>query len=115
MLLSLSKSYVFRVLFQQFFLTVVFGLAHGMMLLPVLLATVGPRCYASAETTARGSIEFGGGERRGSRDGHGGHDGWGDGGEGGGLDDDGDLRVGSAGTSVDQQPEGSVDYQLEDR
>ena len=31
MLLALSKSYVFRVLFQQFFLTVVFGLAHGMV------------------------------------------------------------------------------------
>jgi len=49
LLLSLSKSYVFRVLFQQFFLTVVFGLAHGMMLLPVLLASFGPPCYASAE------------------------------------------------------------------
>merc|ERR1711907_48040 len=47
MLLALSKSYVFRVLFQQFFL-------------PVLLATVGPRCYASAEASAKTSdVEIG--------------------------------------------------------
>ena len=49
MLLAASASYVFRVLFQQFFLTVVLGLGHGMILLPVLLATVGPQCYAAAE------------------------------------------------------------------
>jgi predicted RND superfamily exporter protein len=63
MLLALSKSYVFRVLFQQFFLTVVFGLAHGMILLPVLLATFGPACYASAEATAAegaGKVEMSG-------------------------------------------------------
>ena len=72
-----------------------------MMLLPVLLATVGPRCYASAETTSGESTEFGGGGR--SSD---------DGGEGGSLDDDGDH----AGTIVNHQPEMSVvDYQLEDR
>jgi len=52
LLLSQSQSYVFRVLFQQFFLTVVLGLGHGMILLPVLLATFGPQCYASAEKHA---------------------------------------------------------------
>ena len=45
MLLGLSKSYVFRALFQTFFLTVVLGLAHGMILLPALLAVVGPDAY----------------------------------------------------------------------
>jgi len=45
MLLSLSKSYVFRVLFQTFFLTVVLGLAHGMIVLPCLLTLLGPQGY----------------------------------------------------------------------
>jgi len=45
MVLAFSKSYVFRVLFQTFFLTVVLGLAHGMILLPVLLSLVGPEPY----------------------------------------------------------------------
>jgi len=45
MVLAFSKSYVFRVLFQTFFLTVVLGLAHGMIFLPVLLSLVGPAPY----------------------------------------------------------------------
>jgi len=45
MLLALSKSYVFRVLFQSFFLTVVLGLAHGLILLPALLNLIGPASY----------------------------------------------------------------------
>jgi hypothetical protein len=44
-LLALSKSYVFRVLFQTFFLTVVLGVAHGMILLPCLLSLIGPASY----------------------------------------------------------------------
>ena len=52
LLLSGSKSYVFRVLFQQFFLTVVLGLAHGLILLPVLLSLCGPNCYAAVEANA---------------------------------------------------------------
>jgi Niemann-Pick C1 protein len=52
LLLSGSKSYVFRVLFQQFFLTVVLGLAHGMILLPVLLSIMGPQCYAAVAERA---------------------------------------------------------------
>jgi hypothetical protein len=51
-LLAGSNSYVFRVLFKQFFLTVVLGLGHGMILLPVLLVYFGPRCYAAVEATA---------------------------------------------------------------
>jgi len=46
MLLSMSKSYVFRVLFQTFFLTVVLGLTHGMIVLPALLSLLGPEGYA---------------------------------------------------------------------
>ena len=45
-LLGTSQSYVFRVLFQCFFLTVTLGLAHGMLFLPVLLSLVGPAAYA---------------------------------------------------------------------
>merc|ERR1712070_373902 len=45
MVLAFSKSYVFRVLFQTFFLTVVLGLAHGMILLPIMLSLVGPAPY----------------------------------------------------------------------
>merc|ERR1712217_481851 len=45
MLLAASQSYVFRVLFQTFFLTVVLGLAHGMLFLPALLNLVGPAPY----------------------------------------------------------------------
>ncbi|CAM9570116.1 unnamed protein product, partial [Laminaria digitata] len=44
-LLSLSSSYVFRVLFKQFFSTAVMGLGHGLILLPVLLSLVGPAAY----------------------------------------------------------------------
>lgn len=45
MLLALSKSYVFRVLFQTFFLTVVLGLFHGMVVLPAMLSLIGPAGY----------------------------------------------------------------------
>uniref|UniRef100_A0A7S2G6F6 SSD domain-containing protein n=1 Tax=Octactis speculum TaxID=3111310 RepID=A0A7S2G6F6_9STRA len=51
-LLAGSASYVFVVLFKQFFLTVILGLVHGLILLPVLLAYVGPPCYASVEAEA---------------------------------------------------------------
>eukprot|EP00904_Undaria_pinnatifida_P001827 jgi/Undpi1/11645/HiC_scaffold_36.g13940.m1 len=44
-LLSQSSSYVFRVLFKQFFSTAVMGLGHGLILLPVLLSLVGPAAY----------------------------------------------------------------------
>lgn len=48
MLLAMSKSYVFRVLFATFFITVVLGLFHGMVLLPALLGLIGPDSYAGA-------------------------------------------------------------------
>jgi len=40
--LSASQSYIFVVFFKCFFLSVVLGIGHGMILLPVVLATVGP-------------------------------------------------------------------------
>jgi len=48
-ILFLSKSYVFRTLATQFALTVVLGVAHGLVLLPVLLSLFGPKPYSSAE------------------------------------------------------------------
>ena len=52
-ILFLSKSYVFRTLATQFALTVVLGVAHGLILLPVLLSLFGPKPYASAESIAK--------------------------------------------------------------
>jgi len=52
MLLALSKSYVFRVLFQTFFLTVVLGLFHGMVVLPALLSLIGPAGYGGRINTS---------------------------------------------------------------
>eukprot|EP00933_Yihiella_yeosuensis_P032822 TRINITY_DN26483_c0_g1_i1.p1 TRINITY_DN26483_c0_g1~~TRINITY_DN26483_c0_g1_i1.p1 ORF type:complete len:927 (+),score=196.51 TRINITY_DN26483_c0_g1_i1:71-2851(+) len=53
LLLAGSKSYVFRVLFQTFFLTVVLGLAHGMLVLPALLSLIGPAGYAGRAVTLK--------------------------------------------------------------
>merc|ERR1719230_1400449 len=47
--LALSNSYVFRVFFKMFFGISVFGLAHGLILLPVLLALVGPEPYVAGD------------------------------------------------------------------
>ncbi|XP_071954155.1 patched domain-containing protein 3-like [Antedon mediterranea] len=47
-LLSLSTSYVFRTFFKIFLLVVIFGLFHGLVLLPVLLSWFGPEPYPSA-------------------------------------------------------------------
>ena len=47
--LLFSTSYVFVVLSRQFCLTVVLGLAHGLILLPVMLSICGPKPFSSAE------------------------------------------------------------------
>lgn len=42
-LLSFSQAYVFRAFFKIFLLVIVFGLWHGLLFLPVVLSTIGPR------------------------------------------------------------------------
>eukprot|EP00732_Lithocolla_globosa_P001632 Lithocolla_globosa_v1_NODE_847_length_3192_cov_9.743067.p1 type:complete len:916 gc:universal NODE_847_length_3192_cov_9.743067:339-3086(+) len=45
LLLAFSQSYIFFIFFVQFTATVVFGVLHGMVLLPILLWAVGPPPY----------------------------------------------------------------------
>merc|ERR1712127_401016 len=47
--LLFSSSYVFQTLSIQFALTVVLGVSHGLILLPVMLSLVGPKPFLSAE------------------------------------------------------------------
>ncbi len=47
--LLFSSSYVFVTLSIQFALTVGLGATHGLVLLPVLLALIGPKAFSSAE------------------------------------------------------------------
>jgi len=42
LVLSMSKSYIFRIFFKQFFGICVFGASHGLILLPTLLSLIGP-------------------------------------------------------------------------
>lgn len=42
MILSAAKSYIFVVFFKMWFGIVVFGMANGFVLLPVILSLVGP-------------------------------------------------------------------------
>merc|ERR1719502_1586726 len=57
--LSISKSYVFRIFFKMFFGIVVFGAAHGLLLLPVLLSWIGPEFV---DTTVVGGASKGNAE-----------------------------------------------------
>ena len=41
-LLGASQSYVFIAMFKQFFLTVLFGVMHGLVFLPTMLIYLGP-------------------------------------------------------------------------
>jgi len=45
-----SSSYVFKILSKQFALTVVLGVSHGLILLPVMLSLVGPKPFGTAES-----------------------------------------------------------------
>jgi len=45
LLLSQSDAYTFKSFFKIFFLIIVFGLFHGVVLLPVILSLVGPKSY----------------------------------------------------------------------
>lgn len=42
-MLAFSDAYVFRAFFKIFFLVIIFGLWHGLFLLPIVLSTIGPR------------------------------------------------------------------------
>jgi predicted RND superfamily exporter protein len=42
---GLSQSYVFRVVFLDFFFAVLFGLFNGLVLLPIVLSLIGPESY----------------------------------------------------------------------
>lgn len=42
-LLVFSRAYVFQSFFKIFFLVIIIGLWHGLLLLPVVLSTIGPR------------------------------------------------------------------------
>ena len=46
-LLAGSESYVFSTFFSIFLLVIIFGLYHGLILLPVLLSLIGPSPYDS--------------------------------------------------------------------
>lgn len=48
-LLAFSNSYVFKTFFKVFFCVVLYGLFHGMCYLPVLLSSIGPSAYESAQ------------------------------------------------------------------
>merc|ERR1712070_1329892 len=48
LMLGGSQSYVFITFFRQLFLCIVFGLAHGLILLPVLMSIVAPEPYAES-------------------------------------------------------------------
>jgi len=50
LMLSVSRSYVFRSFFKVFFGIVVLGLGHGLMLLPVLLSYCGPSALQFSQT-----------------------------------------------------------------
>lgn len=41
-MLAFSKSYIFRMFFKQFFGICLFGVTHGLVLLPVVLSLIGP-------------------------------------------------------------------------
>ena len=63
-LLGLSTSHVFISFFKVFCLTVMFGLYHGLVLLPVLLAILGPD---SEPRTDPGHANYGSGRGRDNR------------------------------------------------
>jgi predicted RND superfamily exporter protein len=42
-MLAFSTGYVFTAFFRIFFLVILFGLWHGLILLPVVLSTIGPQ------------------------------------------------------------------------
>ena len=54
LVLAFSKSYIFRMFFKQFFGICLFGMTHGLMLLPVVLSLVGPPTHKDHSHAAEG-------------------------------------------------------------
>lgn len=46
-MLSLSEAYTFKAFFKIFLLVILYGLFHGLVLLPVILSLIGPKPYNS--------------------------------------------------------------------
>lgn len=44
-MLSLSEAYTFKAFFKIFLLVILYGLFHGLVLLPVMLSLIGPQAY----------------------------------------------------------------------
>ncbi|XP_028144181.2 protein patched homolog 1 isoform X1 [Diabrotica virgifera virgifera] len=51
-MMSFSKAYTFQSFFKIFFLVIVFGLFHGIVLLPVILSFIGPAPYKKHKKSA---------------------------------------------------------------
>ena len=49
---AVSNGHVFNTFFKAFTLTVVFGLYHGLVVLPVVLATLGPEQESQSESSS---------------------------------------------------------------
>jgi len=47
--LGFSQTYIFQVFFYMFFLTCMYGLFHGLVFLPIVLANIGPAAFSAVE------------------------------------------------------------------
>nr|XP_022901687.1 protein patched homolog 1-like [Onthophagus taurus] len=56
--LAISDAYAFQIFFKIFFLVTVFGLFHGVVLLPVILSLIGPKPYSSHTPVKQTDIMF---------------------------------------------------------
>ncbi|XP_057666401.1 protein patched homolog 1-like isoform X1 [Diorhabda carinulata] len=57
-MMSLSSTYTFQSFFKIFFLVIIFGLFHGVVLLPVILSFIGPAPYPSHKKIPHQVVEL---------------------------------------------------------